>query len=449
MKIWLSLLVVFASSAVAATEWKAGFATAKITPERPVLLAGYAARKTPFTHVEDDLFAKALVLEDATGKRAAIITADLIGFAAAVAEPVCRRIGERTGLPRERIVLNASHTHTGPALSHTDDPADAVASQDVKNTIAYTRQLQDTLVDLVTRAMADLAPASLSWGHGVAHFAMNRREFTSRGVRLGVNPRGLADRSVPVLRIDGGDGKPRAVLFGYACHNTTLSQTDFMVSPDYAGYAQRHIQEHGGVGHAMFLSGCGAAANPYPRGTIPIAREHGAALGGEVMRVVQTKLQPVRGPLTCVLAPANLPLRQTPRSELERLVAKGNVREKANAGRMLQSLDRGEPQPSSYAAPIAVWQFGRDLTWVALSGEVVADYVPLIERAVGPLQLWVSSYSNDYFGYVPSARMLAEGGYETLGLFRANGIFTPEVESTLVDKVRELSARAGRTPLGD
>jgi hypothetical protein len=196
---------------------------------------------------------------------------------------------------------------------------------------------------------------------------------------------------------------------------------------------------------AMFGSGCGGAANPYPRGTLQVSREHGAALGREVCRVVETKLQPVRGPLTCVMAPAELPVRQTPRRELEQLVATGNVREKASATRLIESLDRGDAQPKHYSAPVAVWQFGNDLTWVGLSGEVVADYVPLIERAIGPLQLWISAYCNDYFGYVPSARMLAEGGYETLGLFRSNGIFTPETETVLVNKVRELSVQAGRT----
>ena len=130
--------------------------------------------------------------------------------------------------------------------------------------------------------------------------------------------------------------------------------------------------------------------------------------------------------------------------ELEQLAAKGNVRQKASAGKMLLSLERGDPQPKQYSAPVAVWQFGPDFTWVGLSGEVVADYVPLIEKAIGPLQLWISAYCNDYFGYVPSARMLSEGGYETLGLFRANGIFTAETETVLVNKVRELSVQAGR-----
>jgi hypothetical protein len=444
-RIFILLNALVLSSAVAAApDWKVGLAAAKITPDRPLMLAGYAARSTPFKTIEDDLYTKVLVLEDGEGNRGVIVTNDIIGIAAEVAEPICDRIRERTGLRREQIVLNASHTHTGPTLSLSDHARGFFTPQDAKNTVEYTRQFQDRIVDLVGEALADLAPAKLSWGVGVAHFAMNRREFTTRGVRLGVNPRGLADRSVPVLRIDGADGKPLAVLFGYACHNTTLSQTDFMVSPDYAGYAQQVVEESWPGAQAMFISGCGAAANPYPRGTIETARGHGAELGREVGRVLQTSLQPVRGPLTCVLAHADLPVRQTSRSELEEKIAKGNVREKASAGQMLLSLERGDAQPTHYSAPVAVWQFGHDLTWVGLSGEVVAHYVPLIEKAVGPLQLWISSYCNDYFGYVPTAAMLSEGGYETLGLFRANGIFTPETEDVLVNKVRELSIQAGR-----
>jgi neutral ceramidase len=444
MKTLIWFAVVALSPALSwAAEWKVGLAAAKITPDKPLMLAGYAARSTPFKNVEDDLFTKVLVLEDAKGNRGVIITNDLIGIAAEIGEPICERLREKAGLGREQIVLNASHTHTGPTLSLNPE-ARTGSPQDAKNTVEYTRQLQDVIVNLVMDAIADLKPASLSWGVGVAHFAMNRREFTAKGVRLGVNPRGLVDRSVPVLRIDDVDGKVRAVLFGYACHNTTLSQTDYMVSPDYAGYAQQFVQKNFPGVQAMFVSGLGGAANPYPRGSIEVSREHGAALGGEVGRLLETKLQPVSGPLTCVSAPAELPVRQTTRAELEQLAAKGNVREKASAGKMLLSLERGDSQPKHYAAPVAIWQFGDDLTWVGLSGEVVADYVPLIEKAVGPLQLWISSYCNDYFGYVPSARMLLEGGYETLGLFRANGIFTSETETVLVNKVRELSVRAGR-----
>jgi neutral ceramidase len=92
-----------------------------------------------------------------------------------------------------------------------------------------------------------------------------------------------------------------------------------------------------------------------------------------------------------------------------------------------------------------VWQFGRDLTLVALPGEVVVDYVALIEEALGPLRLWLAAYSHDTFGYVPSARVLREGGYETRGLYHGGiGYFAPAVQDALVGKVRELASAVGR-----
>ena len=428
-------------------EWKVGQATAKITPTKPLMLAGYAARNRPFDRIEDDLFAKALVIEDAAGNRGVMVTADLIGFTAAVADPICERLREKAGLRREQIVLNASHIHTGPSLSLNPAKRGNFSADDAINTVEYTRWLQDQIVDVVLRALGELTPARLSWGGGQASFAMNRREFTPTTIKLGVNPRGLVDRTVPVLRIDGLDGKPRAVVFGYACHNTTLTQRDYMLSGDYAGYAQRLIEERFPEAQAMFVIGCAGDANPYPLGTLELARQHGAALGEEVCRVLTTALRPVRGTLTCVFDRAVLPVRQMDRNELERMTLVGNTREKATAAEMLAAVARGEPQPTSYPAPVAVWQFGDDLTFVGLSGEVVVDFVPLIEKAIGPLQVWISAYCNDVFGYIPSARVVAEGGYEARGIYAINGLFTAEAESVLVDKVRELSARAGRKPV--
>jgi hypothetical protein len=425
-------------------EWKAGLVTAKITPEKPVVMAGYAGRNKPFEKVEQDLFAKALALEDREGRRAVIVTTDLIGLPAAVADPVCERIGEKTGLPRERILLNSSHTHSGPSLSLKSAPAAGIAPEDSENTVAYTRSLQDKLVNLVVQSLSRLEPAQLGWSWGVANFAMNRREFTTQGVILGVNPRGPVDRSVPVLRIDAPDGKPRAVLFGYACHNTTLTQTNYNLAGDYAGFAQAYVQERYPSVQAMFMIGCGGDANPYPRGTMEFARLNGAELGKEVCRVLETKLQTVTGPLTCAFDYALLPLQQPTRTEIEK-ATNGPSWQAPTARRMIEILDRGEKLPAQYRAPVAVWQFGTNLTLVGLSGEVVVDYVQLTERAIGPLQLWIAGYCNDYFGYFPSARVLKEGGYETRGLSPIPGWFAPAAEDVLIAKVRELARRVGRT----
>jgi hypothetical protein len=257
-----ALLSLGGPCAAAAPEWKVGLAQVKITPERPVFLSGYASRNRPFDRVTTDLYAKALALEDQGGHLAVLVTTDLLGLPAAVAEPVCQRIGTRTGLKREQILLSSSHIHTGPALSLDPTAREGRAPGDALRTVEYTRQLQDRLVEVVVRALARREPARLSWGSGVANFVMNRREFTPGGVTLGVNPRGPADRTVPVLRVDGPGGKPRAVLFGAATHNTTLTERCYEVCGDYAGFAQAYVEEHVPGARALFLLGCAGDSNP-------------------------------------------------------------------------------------------------------------------------------------------------------------------------------------------
>lgn len=442
----LALLLGGSGASAAEPEWKAGLAQVKVTPERPVLMAGYAARTKPFEKVATDLYVKALVLEDRDGHRGVIVTSDLIGFPAAVAEPICERIEKKTGLKREQVLLNSSHTHTGPQLSLKAPPKDDPGSGEALRTVEYTRQLQDKVVEVVAEAAGRLEPARLSWGGGVANFVMNRREHTPDGIILGANPRGLADRSVPVLRVDDPDGKPRAVLFGAAVHGTTLVSDYYQICADYAGFAQTYVQERYPKAQAMFLLGCAGDANPYPRGNRELAQKHGKALGEEVCRVMDTKLRPVGGPLQIAFARADLPLQAAPsREELQKLAADKRSPKTWGAAQMLAALDRGEKLPAHYTCPLTVWQLGRDLTLAGLSGEVVVDYVPLLEKALGPNQLWVAGYCNDVFGYLPSARVLGEGGYETRGLYSGGaGFFDPKAEEVVVGKVRELARKAGR-----
>jgi hypothetical protein len=443
---WAVSLCAHSGAAAAELEWKAGLAQIKITPEQPVLMSGYAARKKPFEKVATDLYVKALILEDGEGHRAALVTSDLLGFPANVAEPICERIEKSTGLARANILLNSSHTHTGPQVSlkmpAKDDPGEGEALR----TIDYTRSLQDKVVEVVEQAAKKPEPVQLSWGSGVAHFVMNRREFAPDGVILGANPRGLADRSVPVLKIAAPDGTPRAILFGAAVHNTTLRSDYYQICADYAGFAQTLLQEKYPGAQAMFMLGCAGDADPYPFGNMDLARQHGTALGQEVSRVLELKLRPVRGPLHIEFTRVDLPLQSDlSREQLQELAANKRSPKSYGATEMLALLDRGEKPPTHYSCPVTVWQFGGDLTLVGLSGEVVVDYVPLLEKALGPNQLWVAAYCNDVFGYLPSARVLAEGGYETRGLYSGGaGFFTPRAQEVLVPTVRELARKAGR-----
>jgi len=447
---WIALLALvlpLAASQGQDADWKVGLARVKVTPEQPVFMSGYASRNKPFEGVHDDLFAKAIVLEDSAGTRAVLVTSDLIGFTADIAKPIRERIAKETGIAAASVLLNSSHTHTGPELSLDPKPEGGRTVADVERTIAYTKQVQDKVVQVVKEAAGKLQPAKLSWAVGLVHFPMNRREFTiERGVILGVNPRGLADRSVPILRVDAADGKLRAVVMGATCHNTTLGPQDYQISGDYTGRAQRQLEAaHPGV-ETLFVQGCAGDANPYPRGSYAIADQHGDELAREVTRLLGGKLTPIKGPLKVASGEVTLPLSiATVRDELEKDAAAKTGYKATAAKAALARLDKNEKVATEYTCPLSVWQFGGDLTLVALSGEVVVDYVKLIEDALGPNRLWVAAYCHDVYGYLPSARVLREGGYETRGLYAGGiGQFSPAAEGVLVEKVRQLAREAGR-----
>lgn len=423
--------------------WRVGLARVDITPTQPIWLAGYAARNKPSEGVLAPLFAKAMLLEDFEGNRGLILSLDLIGFRDNVADELIRLISERTGLRREQVLICFSHTHTGPIVNlgpvtgyGVDEPNRAVIE-------AYTRELIGKIADIAQAAVENLRPAKLQWATGVCSFAMNRREFTDRGVRLGVNPRGYVDRSVPVLRVVGEDGSTRAVLFGYACHATTLTGQHYVISGDYPGFAQAKLEEDLPGVQAMFITGCAGDVNPYPRGEIEHAKEHGATLAAAVKEVLAGTMQPVRGPLKVGYERVDLPLQQFDREQLQAMV-KGPDYLAGNARRMLEMLDKGETLPRSFPAPLAVWQFGSDLTLVALPAEVVGEYAVLLDSALGHLRLWIAAYCNEMFGYIPSAKVLAEGGYECRGVYVAPGFFAPETEVVIAEKIREMAARLGR-----
>ena len=426
--------------------WQIGLASRDITPGEPVRMAGYGSkeRQQPFQSVASRLHAKAMAIQDPSGNRALLITTDVIGLTAAVAAPLYERLTKETGLPRQQILINSSHTHSGPVLKLEIDD-DKYSKEDAEATVRYTRWLSDELVEMSTEATQNRSPASLSWGVGFASFVMNRRQHTDRGVRLGFNPRGLADRSVPVLRIDDLEGNLRGVLFGAACHNTTLTHLDMQISGDFAGHARAFIESHFDGVQAMFMQGCGGDANPYPRGSEEIARIHGMTLGGEVQRVLNTELEPVTGRLRTLLSDVRLPL-DTELSDAEfSLLEKASGATREVAREIREKNASGEALASDYDSHVALWQFGTGLTLVALPGEVVVDYVPLIEQAIGPRKLWVSAYNHDVFGYVPSARTLQQGGYEMRGIYSGgSGIFAPQIERVIVEKVRELAVQAER-----
>ncbi len=419
---------------------RVGLARVCIAPEKPVWLHGYAskARFRPFEGKLNDLYAKAMALEDARGERAVLITVDLCVIRAAEAKALFDRLTERTGLKRRQILVNFSHTHSGPILGASDLDRYPMSAEERQATLDYTARLYDRMADVARAALADLKPATLAWGRGKCDFVRNRRLYHEDGRYrgMGPNPNKEVDDTVPVLRVSDPGGKPRAIVFGCACHPVTFGPENLKLSGDYASFAQEEIEANNPGVQAMFVQGCGADANSDPRcgpEAEKNARLQGKSLAAEVCRVVAGSLKPVRGPLGIKFREVDLPLKPAPPVEELKKMSGAMAH---NATRMLAALERGEPLPSHHTHPLAVWQFGEDLTFVALSGEVVSGHARSIAQALGGDRLWVAGYSNEVDGYVPDSTIVAEGGYEARGLVADIGFYSAEAETVLVNAVR-------------
>ena len=438
----VAVLICWLSPAFGA-DWKAGVARTEITPKKPIWMAGYAARD----HLPDGtihpLWAKALAIEDSAGSRLVIVTTDLIGMPRELGDAVCAGAQKSTGIARERILLNFSHTHSGPVVIACAPVAYGLTPEQSADAEAYAGTLRDKLVKLIEAACAAMQPAELSYGVGEATFAINRRTKRQKGVVIAPNAEGPVDHQVPVLRVGDAQGKVVAVLFGYACHNTTTAV--YQYNGDYAGYAQIALEKaHPGT-TALFMIGCGGDSNPDPRGKIELAEQHGKALAAAVDKTLAGKLHPVGGPLRVAFERVDLPLVDPPtKKELEERRGKGNKYQQRLTERLLGRLEKEGSIPAAIPCPVQVVRFGDNVSLVALGGEVVVDYVLRLRKEFPKERLWVAGYSNSVPAYIPSERVLAEGGYEGGGAmvyFGVHGPFRPGLEDRLVDTVKRLMAR--------
>ncbi len=433
--------LLLSASPVHPASWKAGTAAVVITPDRALWMAGYAARTRPSEGTDQDLHAKALALDDGQGTRLVLVTMDLLGFRAEWVDGIAERISRKTGLKREHLLFNSSHTHAGPALDGVLEIAYTLTPQQKADIREYTARLADSVEQLILKALSKMEAARLSYGFAEVPFAVNRRVPSESGYVIGANRLGPVDHRVPVLVVDTDRGQLKAVVFGYSCHNTTLQGDNYRFHGDYAGVAQVWLEQRHPGATALFVTGTAGDANPYPRGTRALAEEHGAALGKAVDRVLTGPLEPVSGRLRAAIGTVLLRFQEPSREELERRLGGDNVYLRRHARYFLERLRAEGGISRDYAYPVQVWGIGDRLRLVALAGEVVVDYGLRLRSELGDPELWVAGYSNDVTCYIPSARVLSEGGYEAVEsmiYYGRPGPFEASVEERITAQVRSL-----------
>lgn len=420
---------------------EAGLAVRDITPELPIRLAGYASRKRPADKLDHPLLVQALALRNPTGERFVFVALDNCEVSRGFMEPVIARWTERFGLPRGTVAVVSSHTHSAPVLEATLTDMTQPAAEERAQIERYSRRLKDTLVEVVGAALADLQPARFEYGQGRAAFAMNRRVYQGDRVNFGDNPDGPVDWDVPVLRLQGTNGTPRAVLFGYACHGTSVRGGDdwYVVSGEYMTYARQHLEAVQPGTLAMYLTGMGADADPAPRGRLLDARRHGLELAGAVIGVLGRPMRPVQGPFKFAYEEIDLPLVEPPdRAKLEQDARSDDVHVRQRAEAYLERLRAGQPLVKSVPLPVAVLRLGDDLTFILMGGEVVVDYSRRLKRLLAHEAPWTVGYAYEVPCYIPSVRLIQEGGYESessLIYYGFYGPFQTSVEDLLVNRV--------------
>ena len=422
--------------------WKAGTGREVITPRQPIWMSGYGARDRPSEGAVHDLWAKALALQDPAGRKALIVSLDVVGLDGATSRRVRDSIRRNHGLDDDRIVLACSHTHCGPVIGQnliTMYPLDDAAKRRIGE---YTAEFEQHVYSAAAAAMKRLEPAELAWETGRADFAVNRRENSEPDVP-GLRARnaliGPVDHDVPVLRVRGEDKNVKAIVFGYACHCTVLSFYQFC--GDYAGFAQIALEARYPGSQAMFVAGCGADQNPLPRKTLELARRYGDGLAGAVERVVESSMRPIDAQLSTAYEEIPLRLGTLPTREQIEMDAKSKTLAVANRAQMLlRTIDEKGKLATEYPYPMEAWRFG-DLIWVFLGGEVVVDYSLRVKRNLGSSHTWVSGYCNDVMAYIPSLRVLREGRYEGATSMIYYGLPAPwseDVENQVFDGLNRL-----------
>ena len=452
LPLWLTALML-ALVGNSRADWKAGVARAVITPEKPVWLAGYGSKRVPDGKIHD-IWLKVLALEDGGGRRAVMITSDFQGVPRSMSDRVFDRLARAHKLDRSRVMFTFSHNHCGPRLG--DDLVDyyPVEAAQVALVEEYTTKMVDVAVEAVSRALADLKPARLATGMGAATFAVNRRNnkeaevpgIIARGEAL----KGPVDHAVPVLTATRPDGSLAAVLFGYACHPTTLSFTK--VCGDYPGFAQELIEKNHPGATAMFVNTCGGDQNPLPRRTVELCEKYGRMLATGVEEALRGPMVPVASGLEVAFEMVDLPyLKVVERAELKELVRDANGIRARWAARMLARLDAGEKFQPSHPYPIHAWRLGEKTLMIGMGAETVVDYALRFKQAYGP-GTWVCGYADDMLAYIPSRRVWDEGGYEGgSNLFeygRPAFRWAPDIEERIAGAVDRVVKKVGMVGRG-
>jgi len=371
----------------------AGTAIVNITPEEPIPMSGYRSRTEPFEGVHDSIYARAIVFSNGESK-AAIISAEIIGFSNSYWEETIMQIEQKTGIPKEGILLTAVHNHSGPVTRvYSKDP-----SQEVER---YVGKLRQKLVQLVVDADKSLQPARIGSGTGESKMNINRRANDGKGnIQLGRNPYGPCDHEVGVVRIDDEQGNIMSLITNWPCHAVVMGPRNRLICGDWPGTASKYIEDSLDIpGGAPFLIGASGDINPIYGPHIDFVDMNSYAfalnaiafdLGNEAIRVSQEITTRSTGEIRAIQKSIYLPGKPDEPNRLHH-----------------KSYEPG----NEVEVQLCALKIG-DIIFAGVNGELFNQIGVKIRHQSPHPNIFVITHCNGSAGYFVSDAAIPEGGYE-------------------------------------
>jgi len=418
---------------------KIGTAKRNVSTELPIHLSGFGNPNRKFTGKYDDIFVRATAISG--DKTVIIVSADVLAFNKDILEETSTLITEKTGVPKEAILYNASHTHSAPQVSPTVNPGIG----------AYVKEYADffyaSVVDAAVEAYNDMEEGTLAYSVAtVENIGVNRRLIVDGKYYFAPNFNGLINKEVTVLRAECG-GKLKAIIMQYACHPSTIGE-DLMTS-DYPGYACALLEKENPGTNVQFLQGC--AGNIRVRTVNPAGTGFGKASYDDVKNfgtILHNAVNASAGAPQITVSDAVSYCKdeffisyQPKLSKQEYLEQANNAGSQTEKIAALKYYEEYETYPDGIGYSVQKITLGDSLVIFALEGEVCIEYDFNIKNLIPGKHVVVCGYSNGMPGYICTEQMYTEGGYEPVRscmCYYVRGGFDPKTDALILSHVRKM-----------
>jgi hypothetical protein len=443
----------------------AGWAEVEITPPLGIALGGRGGAETLANKIIDPLYAQVLYLRDGKGTGFALASFDLIGLPHDLSDRVRTRLVHELGVEWNLVVLNTSHTHSGP---YTLRSLMAGVGPPPQIEIDYFQSLEDKMVAAARAAARALQPVEVEVFQGTSEIGINRRGKNAQG-HLGIlpDPKGPFDEKVWAMKLTPANGQPPAVVFSCACHAVIVyGYASAAISADFPGAARRLLRESlGPKAHTQFVQGF--AGNIRPRILADLEKGRFRAskpgdvdqaardLAGAVLAALKTPGRPlsldIAGAEDRPFLPRDKPpLRERYENMRAGALANTNAYRLAVSDYWLKRYDAGEGFARGDAWSLGMVRLAANQWVVHSGGEPCVEWRAKISQWLAPLNIVTWGYSQEARSYLPTESMLAEGGYEVLesnqGRESTPAPFAPGIEQAVRESLlRQLAFIQART----